>query len=289
MKKSLLVLSIGTLFTLTANANFYIQADIGVSKLKNHAKAVESFQYDPIIPVSGAVSSNYVEGEIPLDGTTYDQRLSLGYQFDHVRLALDYTHYSKIKQYYQHNWDWDNLEWSNVLKLESTGLSAIYDFDMGSKFKPFVGMRVALNRLNSQYTSSQTAPSISFWSAPYNENDVMDDNWDNAPFIAVQGAPTQPMRKVSPNPPTLPPLPEYREDQPSLPLQPQPPIPEAEVISEKHNSTLNRIGVGVLMGASYELTSHLALVGTAEYNYLGKFNAEKMHNYSFKLGLRYAF
>lgn len=289
MKKSLLVLSIGTCFALTANAHFYIQADLGVSKLKSNVGVVEYSQRSgDVIPASGA--PNYVEGAVPLDGTTYDQRLSLGYKFNPVRVALDYTHYSKIKQYHQYSAGWDKIEQSHTLKLESTGLSAVYDFDMGSKFKPFIGMRVSFNRLNSQYTSNQQAPLISWWSAPYNEDDLMgEDNGDELPFITVQGAPEH-RAAVPPYAPILDPLPYYPIDTIEPQPQPQPqPLPEFEVVSEKYNSKLNRIGVGLLIGASYELTPHLSLVSTAEYNYLGKFNTANMNNYSFKLGLRYSF
>ncbi|HII3688335.1 TPA: opacity family porin [Pasteurella multocida] len=68
MKKSVFVLALGTLCAATASANFYVQGDLGYSKLK--FEDVSKSKFSP--------------------------SLAVGYKFDDFRLALDYSHYGKL-------------------------------------------------------------------------------------------------------------------------------------------------------------------------------------------------
>ncbi|ENS6977051.1 outer membrane beta-barrel protein [Neisseria gonorrhoeae] len=100
-------------------------------------------------------------------------RVSVGYDFGGWRIAADYTRYRK----------WNNSKYSVNTKLVQTGgdkrlrnektlktehqengtfhaasslgLSTIYDFDTGSRFKPYIGMRVAYGHVRHQVRSVQ--------------------------------------------------------------------------------------------------------------------------------------
>ncbi|HIH9373110.1 TPA: opacity family porin, partial [Neisseria gonorrhoeae] len=103
-------------------------------------------------------------------------RVSVGYDFGGWRVAADYARYRK----------WNNNKYSvSIKELErngnensggklniqtqktehqengtfhaasSLGLSTIYDFDTGSRFKPYIGMRVAYGHVRHQVRSVQ--------------------------------------------------------------------------------------------------------------------------------------
>ncbi|QXN45449.1 opacity family porin [Neisseria gonorrhoeae] len=105
-------------------------------------------------------------------------RVSVGYDFGGWRIAADYARYRK----------WNNNKYSvNIKELlrndnansggnkhlniktrktehrengtfhaaSSLGLSAVYDFDTGSRFKPYIGMRVAYGHVRHQVRSVQ--------------------------------------------------------------------------------------------------------------------------------------
>ncbi|EOF8707041.1 opacity family porin, partial [Neisseria gonorrhoeae] len=103
-------------------------------------------------------------------------RVSVGYDFGGWRIAADYARYRK----------WNNNKYSvNIKELErngnensggklniqtqktehqengtfhaasSLGLSTIYDFDTGSRFKPYIGMRVAYGHVRHSIDSTK--------------------------------------------------------------------------------------------------------------------------------------
>ncbi|WP_407862484.1 opacity family porin [Neisseria gonorrhoeae] len=101
-------------------------------------------------------------------------RVSVGYDFGGWRIAADYARYRK----------WNNNKYSVNTKLVQTGgseklrneqtlktehqengtfhaasslgLSAVYDFDTGSRFKPYIGMRVAYGHVRHQVHSVES-------------------------------------------------------------------------------------------------------------------------------------
>ncbi|WP_118813926.1 opacity family porin [Neisseria lactamica] len=88
-------------------------------------------------------------------------RLSVGYDFGNWRIALDYARYNKWK-HGKHIRTEQNKSVQNgtsvkliadhtdkgTFKAESNyGISAIYDFDTGTRFKPYVGARVGLGKI----------------------------------------------------------------------------------------------------------------------------------------------
>ncbi|HFC3953658.1 TPA: opacity family porin, partial [Neisseria gonorrhoeae] len=110
-------------------------------------------------------------------------RVSVGYDFGGWRIAADYARYRK----------WNNNKYSVNTKelgrndnstsgvrghlniqtqktehqengtfhaVSSLGLSTIYDFDTGSRFKPYIGMRVAYGHVRHQVRSVQQETDI---------------------------------------------------------------------------------------------------------------------------------
>ncbi|EMT0106437.1 outer membrane beta-barrel protein, partial [Neisseria gonorrhoeae] len=110
-------------------------------------------------------------------------RVSVGYDFGGWRIAADYARYRK----------WNNNKYSVSIKellrndnstsgarghlniktqktehqengtfhaVSSLGLSTIYDFDTGSRFKPYIGMRVAYGHVRHQVRSVEQETEI---------------------------------------------------------------------------------------------------------------------------------
>lgn len=125
---------------VSANANVYVQGDLGISKLK----------------LKGSEGSE--------SKTKFSPSLSVGYDFGAFRAALDYTHYAKstFSEYervvdgnyiYEAN---DEGKW----KFDSIGISGFYDFDLNSSVTPFVGARLSLNKAKVTYTSTDTTTTL---------------------------------------------------------------------------------------------------------------------------------
>ncbi|TCJ98458.1 opacity protein-like surface antigen [Volucribacter psittacicida] len=115
MKKTLMAVALAT--TLAAPsllANVYVQGDLGYSRTK-----IEDYKKN-----------------------RFEPRLSVGYQLQDFRLALDYTYYRNINYSYNNGYI-GNKE----LKTNGIGFSMIYDIPVQSELKPYVGTRLAINRL----------------------------------------------------------------------------------------------------------------------------------------------
>ncbi|EMS2525216.1 outer membrane beta-barrel protein [Neisseria gonorrhoeae] len=148
----------------------YVQADL--------AYAAERITHDypePTGTKKGTIStvSDYFRN---IRTHSIHPRVSVGYDFGGWRIAADYARYRK----------WNNNKYSvNIKELErnenknsgnhlniktqktehqengtfhavsSLGLSTIYDFDTGSRFKPYIGMRVAYGHVRHQVRSVQ--------------------------------------------------------------------------------------------------------------------------------------
>ncbi|MCF3082275.1 opacity family porin [Neisseria gonorrhoeae] len=148
----------------------YVQADL--------AYAYEHITHDypePTAPNKNKIStvSDYFRN---IRTHSIHPRVSVGYDFGGWRIAADYARYRK----------WNNNKYSvNIKELgrngnensggklniqtqktehqengtfhaaSSLGLSTIYDFDTGSRFKPYIGMRVAYGHVRHQVRSVQ--------------------------------------------------------------------------------------------------------------------------------------
>ncbi|WP_304703410.1 opacity family porin [Neisseria viridiae] len=132
MKKvlaTLVALSLPAIALADEHRGFYIQGDVGHSTLKTNDEG-------------GKVSSK-----------GFSPRLSAGYDFGDFRIAADYTHYKTRKDHEQDS----SHTLDSKIKLQSVGVSAIYDFDLNSPVKPYVGARVGLNHVSfdtKEYGSS---------------------------------------------------------------------------------------------------------------------------------------
>ncbi|HDR1024686.1 TPA: outer membrane beta-barrel protein [Pasteurella multocida] len=126
MKKSVFVLALGTLCAATASANFYVQGDLGTSKIK----------------------WSFEDGKVNKSG--FSPSLAVGYKFTDFRLALDYTRYSAIKYGYDNEEEFNNVFVSanGKVRTDAFGLSAIYDINLNSPLTPYVGARIAANRVS---------------------------------------------------------------------------------------------------------------------------------------------
>ncbi|EMT7389769.1 outer membrane beta-barrel protein [Neisseria gonorrhoeae] len=150
----------------------YVQADL--------AYAAERITHDypePTAQKKGKIStvSDYFRN---IRTHSIHPRVSVGYDFGSWRIAADYARYRK----------WNNNKYSvntklvkiggderlrneQTLKTEhqengtfhavsSLGLSTIYDFDTGSRFKPYAGVRVAYGHVRHQVRSVQQETEI---------------------------------------------------------------------------------------------------------------------------------
>ena len=132
MKKilaTLVALSLPAVALADDNRGFYVQGDLGHSTIKTKDDG----------------------GKGSAKG--FSPRLSAGYDFGDFRVAADYTHYKTWKDYER-----DPLYTHDAkIKFQSFGVSAIYDFDLNSPVKPYVGARVGLNRVSfdtTEYSSN---------------------------------------------------------------------------------------------------------------------------------------
>ncbi|HHK3117936.1 TPA: opacity family porin [Neisseria gonorrhoeae] len=153
----------------------YVQADL--------AYAAERITHDypePTDPKKGKIStvSDYFRN---IRTHSVHPRVSVGYDFGGWRIAADYARYRKwnnnkysvsIKELLRN----DNKNSGNHLNIQtqktehqengtfhavsSLGLSTIYDFDTGSRFKPYIGMRVAYGHVRHQVRSVQQETEI---------------------------------------------------------------------------------------------------------------------------------
>ncbi|HFA6842188.1 TPA: outer membrane beta-barrel protein [Neisseria gonorrhoeae] len=103
-------------------------------------------------------------------------RVSVGYDFGGWRIAADYARYRKwnnnkysvsIKELLRNKSNGnrtdqktENQENGTFHAVSSLGLSAVYDFDTGSRFKPYIGARVAYGHVRHQVRSVQQETEI---------------------------------------------------------------------------------------------------------------------------------
>ncbi|ENW2538310.1 outer membrane beta-barrel protein [Neisseria gonorrhoeae] len=137
----------------------YVQADL--------AYAYEHITHDypkPTDPSKGKIStvSDYFRN---IRTHSIHPRVSVGYDFGGWRIAADYARYRKwnnskysvsIKKLRnRYNKKTENQENGTFHAASSLGLSTIYDFDTGSRFKPYIGMRVAYGHVRHSIDSTK--------------------------------------------------------------------------------------------------------------------------------------
>ncbi|HIH9216703.1 TPA: opacity family porin, partial [Neisseria gonorrhoeae] len=92
-------------------------------------------------------------------------RVSVGYDFGGWRIAADYARYRKwnnskysvsIKELKKNNKKkTENQENGSFHAVSSLGLSAVYDFKLNDKFKPYIGARVAYGHVRHSIDSTK--------------------------------------------------------------------------------------------------------------------------------------
>ncbi|HFA0496310.1 TPA: outer membrane beta-barrel protein, partial [Neisseria gonorrhoeae] len=99
-------------------------------------------------------------------------RVSVGYDFGGWRIAADYARYRKwnnskysvsIKELKNNNKKkkkTENQENGSFHAVSSLGLSAVYDFKLNDKFKPYIGARVAYGHVRHSIDSTKKTTEI---------------------------------------------------------------------------------------------------------------------------------
>ncbi|EMT5775706.1 outer membrane beta-barrel protein [Neisseria gonorrhoeae] len=113
-------------------------------------------------------------------------RVSVGYDFGSWRIAADYARYRKwnnnkysvnTKKVRENENNKKGITVTEYLKAEnqengtfhaasSLGLSAVYDFDTGSRFKPYAGVRIAYGHVKHQVRSVESETTIVLSTTP---------------------------------------------------------------------------------------------------------------------------
>ncbi|OBX09817.1 porin [Gallibacterium salpingitidis] len=120
--KKLLIAALGALAVAsTANAEVYVQGDLGYSKLKT-----SGFEH----------SGNF-------SGSSFSPSIAVGYKMGDWRTALDYTYYGKADSSYSD----EGVTGKADVKAKGFGVSAIYDIDLNTVLKPYVGVRLSSNQV----------------------------------------------------------------------------------------------------------------------------------------------
>ncbi|WP_414025716.1 opacity family porin, partial [Neisseria gonorrhoeae] len=113
-------------------------------------------------------------------------RVSVGYDFGGWRIAADYARYRKwndnkysvsIKELRNNNKKkTENQENGSFHAVSSLGLSAVYDFKLNDKFKPYIGARVAYGHVRHSIDSTKkiTASAGGAESAVYSYKNTQD-------------------------------------------------------------------------------------------------------------------
>ncbi|MCF2992173.1 opacity family porin [Neisseria gonorrhoeae] len=122
-------------------------------------------------------------------------RVSVGYDFGGWRIAADYARYRKwndnkysvdIKELLRNKDNGnridrktENQENGSFHAVSSLGLSAVYDFKLNDKFKPYIGARVAYGHV--RHSIDSTKKTIEFLTAPSNAPNGASTNYDISP------------------------------------------------------------------------------------------------------------
>ncbi|HEZ7049627.1 TPA: outer membrane beta-barrel protein [Neisseria meningitidis] len=154
----------------SSRSPYYVQADL--------AYAAERITHD-YPKASGANNTSTVSDYFRnIRAHSIHPRVSVGYDFGDWRIAADYASYRKwndnkysvntkeLQRNKKHG-NWIELKTENqgngsFHAASSLGLSAIYDFKLNDKFKPYIGARVAYGHVKHQVHSVETTTETIF-------------------------------------------------------------------------------------------------------------------------------
>ncbi|HFC4051681.1 TPA: opacity family porin [Neisseria gonorrhoeae] len=153
----------------------YVQADL--------AYAAERITHDypkPTDPKKGKKISTVSDYFRNIRTHSVHPRVSVGYDFGSWRIAADYARYRKwndnkysvsIKELENKNKNkrdlkTENQENGSFHAVSSLGLSAVYDFKLNDKFKPYIGARVAYGHVRHSIDSTKKITGLLTTSTP---------------------------------------------------------------------------------------------------------------------------
>ncbi len=154
MKKIVLATAIAALST-AASAQYYVQGDVGYSKLE----------------------AKFEDVKIKDNATSYS--VAVGKDLGNIRYQADYTSFGKLEDRGEDEGGLTvvgNDAWETSVKTQSIGLSAIYDFQTVSGFTPYAGVRLGINQLkyeeNVKYSTIGDSDAYTVESASYSSKDT---------------------------------------------------------------------------------------------------------------------
>ncbi|HHS2007837.1 TPA: opacity family porin, partial [Neisseria meningitidis] len=145
---------------------YYVQADL--------AYAAERITHDYPKPTGANNTSTVSDYFRNIRAHSIHPRVSVGYDFGGWRIAADYASYRKWNnnkysvntkkvqenQGTRKDLKTENQENGSFHAVSSLGLSAIYDFKLNDKFKPYIGARVAYGHVKHQVHSVEKETEI---------------------------------------------------------------------------------------------------------------------------------
>ncbi|WP_118833885.1 opacity family porin [Neisseria meningitidis] len=146
----------------SSRSPYYVQADL--------AYAAERITHDYPKPTGANNTSTVSDYFRNIRAHSIHPRVSVGYDFGGWRIAADYASYRKwnnnkysvnTKKVNEKNGNREDLKTENQENgsfhaVSSLGLSAIYDFKLNDKFKPYIGARVAYGHVKHQVHSVES-------------------------------------------------------------------------------------------------------------------------------------
>ncbi|HIF8621256.1 TPA: opacity family porin [Neisseria meningitidis] len=146
----------------SSRSPYYVQADL--------AYAAERITHDYPKPTGADNTSTVSDYFRNIRAHSIHPRVSVGYDFGGWRIAADYASYRKwnnnkysvnTKKVNEKNGNREDLKTENQENgsfhaVSSLGLSAIYDFKLNDKFKPYIGARVAYGHVKHQVHSVES-------------------------------------------------------------------------------------------------------------------------------------
>ncbi|QEY24410.1 opacity family porin [Neisseria animalis] len=121
MKKTVLTVILAGLSGIAAANGWYVQGDVGASKLQ------------------------VKESVFKVKDTNPSARIAVGKDTGALRYALDYTYFGKLDNHEKGVNRGVPFDHKAKMKVHSVGLSAIYDFENATALTPYVGARLGLN------------------------------------------------------------------------------------------------------------------------------------------------
>ncbi|HFC7152758.1 TPA: opacity family porin [Neisseria meningitidis] len=221
---------------------YYVQADL--------AYAAERITHDYPKPTGTDKISTVSDYFRNIRAHSIHPRVSVGYDFGGWRIAADYASYRKWKES-NYSKKVTEFKHQNGTKKEdktehqgngsfhaasSLGLSAIYDFQISDKFKPYIGARVAYGHVRHQVNS-------------VNKETITVTPMGGGSII--QGPTSKPA---------------YHE-----------------------SHSIRRLGLGVIAGVGFDITSNLTLDAGYRYHNWGRLENTRFKTHEASLGVRYRF